>query len=137
MGPGCGGGRGAAARAGAPLRRLQHSGGTVEADGGQAVAGQLEAEVARPAGEVEHHALGWEAEREDGAAAPAHVEAEGDHPVGHVVSGGDGVEHGVDRRHLLVAGRQRFRSAQRTQLHDGTDSRRRAASAEAAAISAG
>ena len=68
--------------------------------------GEVDAQVAGAAGEVEDPAAARQRQLLDGAASPAAVEPERHHPVDEVVAGGDGVEHAAHRLHLLVAGRQ-------------------------------
>ena len=93
---------------GAPLRSAaQHAEAEVDRDRAVPGAGEVDAQVAGAAGQVEHAAAGGRAERAHGPAPPAHVEAERHDPVDEVVARGDGVEHVAHGGALLVALGQR------------------------------
>ena len=69
----------------------------------QAVGGQLAAEVAGAAGQVEHDRPRARAAAAHRPPPPADVHAERHDPVDEVVARRDGVEHRPDRLHLVVA----------------------------------
>ncbi len=84
----------------------QHPVGEIDADGVVAGGAQLPAQVARAAGQVEHHRSLGQAQLPHRAATPADIETERHDPVDQVVAGRDGVEHRADHPDLLVPGRQ-------------------------------
>ena len=64
---------------------------------------QLAAQVARPAGQVEHRGSPQQGERPHGPPPPADVHAERHDAVDQVVARGDGIEHVLHRPDLVVA----------------------------------
>jgi hypothetical protein len=80
----------------------QHPEGEVDTDGDQPGMCQVVAEVARPAGDVEHGRAGREPQGADGLPAPADVQAEGHDPVDQVVPRRDPVEHRPHRPRLVL-----------------------------------
>ena len=83
--------------------RGEHAERQVDADRPQPGGGQLAAEVAGAAGQVEHGGAAGQAEVAHRAPPPADVHAERHDPVHEVVAGRDGVEHRPHGPHLLLA----------------------------------
>ena len=102
----------------------QHPQAEVDRDGTVAGPGEVDAQVARAAGQVEHPAARRQAELPNGAPSPAHVEAERHDPVDQVVARRDGVEHLAHGGPLLVALRQRVAVPARRRRHRGPRLRR-------------
>ena len=65
--------------------------------------GEVDAQIARAAGEVEHAASGRERQQAHCLAAPANVEPKRHDAVDHVVAAGNGVEHLANGNDLVVA----------------------------------
>ncbi len=81
--------------------RAAASGREVDAHASVAHVVEQAAEVAGAGRQVEHGRGLGQPESPDGPSSPTGVEAEGHHPVDHVVAGSDGVEHPPDSDGLL------------------------------------
>src|SRR5262249_51919717 len=90
----------------APARSGEHSAREVDADDARAAAAREPAEVSRAAREVDHAIAGTDADRGEGRAPPALVEAGGKEPVHRVVARRDALEHRAHASALLRRARE-------------------------------